>query len=107
MYMKERHEIYFDEKHSRAYRCRVLEVGYLGMYVTIETAAAMLKVTRQAVEKRIHGGGLKFYETHDGRLIVSLADVEAMQANKPKRGRPKKQENNDNSIDVAPHLIVP
>lgn len=91
--MIERHEIYFNEKNSRAYRCLVLEKGYLGMYVTIETAAAMLKVTRQAVEKHIHGGALKHYTTHDGRLIVSLADVERMQANKPKRGRkPKRKE---------------
>lgn len=90
--MIERHEIYFNEKNSRAYRCLVLEKSYLGMYVTIETAAAMLKISRQAVEKHIHNGTLKYYTTHDGRLIVALADVEKMQANKPKRGRKPKQE---------------
>lgn len=90
--MIERHEIYFNEKNSRAYKCLVLEKSYLGMYVTIETAAAMLKITRQAVEKHIHSGALKYYTTHDGRIIVALADVEKMQANKPKRGRPKKKE---------------
>ena len=89
--MIERHEIYFDERNSRAYKCRIQEIGYLGLYIPVETAAAMLKISRQAVEKHIHGGRLKYYKTHDGRLIVALADVEEMQANKPKRGRKPKQ----------------
>ena len=88
--MIERHEIYFDEKNSRAYKCLVLEKGYLGMFVTIETAAAMLKVTRQAVEHHTKSGSLMYYTTHDGRVIVSLADIEKMQTNKPKRGRKPK-----------------
>lgn len=62
------------------------------MYVTIETASAMLKISRQAVEKHAHAGTLGYLKTHDGRIIVSLTDVEAMQANKPKRGRKKKGE---------------
>lgn len=89
--MLERHEIYFDERNGRAYKCLVIEKGYLGMYVTIETAAAMLKITRQAVEKHIHNGTLVYYPTHDNRIIVALADVEKMQANKPKRGRKPKE----------------
>ena len=88
--MIERHEIYFDEKNSRTYKCLVLEKGYLGMYVTIETAAAMLKTTRQNIEYHVKQGSLMYYETHDGRIIVALADVEKMQANKPKRGRKPK-----------------
>ena len=94
--MIERHEIYFDEKNSRAYKCLVLEKGYLGMFITIETAAAMLKVTRQGIEHHIKNGTVKYYTTHDGRVIVALADIEKLQNHKPKPGRkPKKEAHHD------------